>query len=126
MLFRAIQVPADRVDLPISRIQCETFLVPDLGDAHPDHRSSPRLSSLLDHCLSCGTVQRRQDPNSETTQDYSARCDVLFPGYIHFASRTHDVSLIRKCKDIVIMFYHLSTAHLDLHSLESNYSLPGM
>jgi hypothetical protein len=88
-------------------------------------RSSHRPSSLLTNRLSCGTVQREQGPDSETVQDYGARCNVLFPDNIHFASRDHAVYLIRKCKDIVVILCHLSTARLDLYSLESNYFLPG-
>ena len=92
---------------------------------HPPWSSS-RLSSLLSHRLSCGTIQHIQGPDSHPTQDYSTRCDVLFPGYIQFTIRVRDVSLIRKCKYIVTMLYHLCTARLYLYSLQSDYSLPGM
>ena len=65
------------------------------------HRSSRRLpsglfrrlSSLLGHRLSRGTVQRNEDTNTQSVEDYSARCDVLFPGHIHFTFRSEVGSL---------------------------------
>jgi hypothetical protein len=88
-------------------------------------RSSHRHPSFLNHHLSRGAVQHKQGTDSETLQDYSARCDVLFPGYIHFTPSVRDVSGVRKCKDIVIILRHLSAAHLDLYSLVSNNYLAG-
>jgi len=68
--------------------------------------SSPRLSSLLRRRLSCGPVQRTGGPDTQSTQDYSTRRDVLLPGHIHFTIRVRDVCSVRKCRDIVIILYH--------------------
>jgi hypothetical protein len=48
---------------------------------------------------------------------------VLFLGHIYFTSRAHDVSGIRKCKDIITIIYLLSMVHLELHRIEWSYSL---
>ena len=86
--------------------------------------SSRRPSSLFTHRLSRGAVKRKQGPDSETVQDYSTRCDVLFPVYIHFTSRGRAVSVVRKCKHIFTILYPLSTVGLDLCSPTSRTSLP--
>jgi len=67
-----------------------------LGNRIYCHVSRIRPFGLLSHRLSRGTVQRKQGPDSETAQGNSTGCDVVFPGYIHFASRARDVSVIRK------------------------------
>ena len=112
MHFRGIQVLGNRIYHHDSSIRYEN----SYPSSRRRHRSwsSYRPSSLLGHHLSCGTVQHERDPNSETIQDYSTRCDILFPGYIQFTSRACDVSMVCKCKNIVTMFYHFSTARLDL------------
>ena len=38
-------------------------------------------------------------------QDYNARRDALFPGYIHFASRARADPSIWEGQDIIILFY---------------------
>jgi len=71
-------------------------------------RSSPRLSSVLGHRLSRGTVQRNQGPDTQSIEDCNTRCDVLFPGHIHLTSPGSDVSLVRKRKHIVAIYHPLS------------------
>jgi len=87
--------------------------------------SFPRFSGLLNHRLSCDAVQCKQGPDTQSAQDYSLRHDVLFPGHIHCAVRVRDVCNVRKCRDIVITLFILSTTRSDLYSPDSNYSLAG-
>ena len=123
MHFRATWARGNRIYRLVYHIRYGTLSCPS-PTGHPLWLSY-RLSSLLGHHLCCGTVQRIQGPDTWSVQDYSTRCDVLFPGCIHFASHGHVFSLIRKCKDIFIILYFISAARLDLYSLLSNCSLPG-
>ena len=91
------------------------------GGVHSDY---PRLSSLLSHRLSRGTVQRNEDTNTQSVEDYSARCNVLFPGHIHFAFCVRDIPLVRKRKHVVIIHHPFSTACSDFYRIQSGYSLP--
>jgi len=88
------------------------------------HSNYSRLSSLLTHRLSRGTVQRDQDTDTQSVEDYSARCNVLFPGHIHFTFRVRDVPLFRKRKHVVIIYHPFSAACSDFHRNQSGYSLP--
>ena len=99
MQLRCTTAPGYSISHHVSRIRYGTYLVLHLGDTH-----SGRLvdSSLLGYRLSCGAIQHIQDPDSQSAQDHSTRCDVLFSGYLHFTSRARDVDGIRKCKDTVI------------------------
>jgi len=96
------------------------------------HRSSRRhslglfhrLSSLLGHRLCRGTVQRNQDTDTQSVEDYSAGCNMLFPGHIHFTFRVRDVPLVRKRKHIVIIYHPFSTACSHFYRIQSSCSLP--
>ena len=107
----------------ISLIRYETYRLPSRGRS--PLRPSPRSSDLLTHRLSCDTVQRTQGPVTRFAQDYSTRRDALFPGHIHFTIRARDVFIVRKCRDIVVIFGLLSTARLDFYRPASNYFLAG-
>ena len=91
------------------------------GGIHSDY---PRLSNLLSHRLSRGTVQRNEDTNTRSVEDYSARCNVLFPGHIHFAFCVRDIPLVRKRKHVVIIHHPFSTACSDLYRIQSGCSMP--
>ena len=84
----------------------------------------PRLSNLLSHRLSRGTVQRNEDTNTRSVEDYSARCDMLFPGHIRFAFRVRDIPLFRKRKHAVMTYHLFSTACSDFYMNQSGCSLP--
>ena len=90
------------------------------GGIHSDY---PRLSNLLSHRLSRGTVQRNEDTNTRSVEDYSARCNVLFPGHIRFAFRVRDIPLFRKCKHIIIIHHPFSAACSDFHRIQLGFFL---
>ena len=110
----------------ISSIWYENSLVlhrSSITQETPTLGSPRRRSSLLNHRLSRGAVQRSQGPDTQSVEDYSAGCNVLFPVHIHFTFRAHDVSLFRKRKHIVII-YHLYITRSYLYRIRSSYSLP--
>ena len=97
MHFCGTVVCGDRIYDHVSRIWCGTSLILRQSLRHP--LGSPgRRSSLLGHRFSRGAVQCNQGPDTQNTQDYSARCDVLLSGYIHFTPCCRDVLLARKRK----------------------------
>ena len=96
-------------------------LIDHPGGIHSDY---PRLSSVFSHRLSRGTVQRNEDTDTQSVEDYSTRCDVLFPGHIHFTFRVRDVPLFRKRKHVVIIHHPFSTACSDLYRIQSGCSMP--
>ena len=112
-----------RSDLP----QCLSYTVRN-SSCPSSGRYSPwpfhRPSSLLGHRLSCHTVQRKQDPDFPPAWDHSARCDALFPDYIHFAFVIRADSIACKGKNISIALHIHSTARWDPPSLHSSWSLP--
>ena len=107
MHFRATQALGNRIYRHIHRIRYGIPFVLHLEGDSRDSDASHRSSNVLSHRFSCGTVQRKQGPDSQAAQDHNTRRDELFPGYIHFASRAHIVSIARECKDLVIMLYLL-------------------
>jgi len=62
-----------------------------------------RSSGFLDNCFRCGTDQHVQVTDVQSVQDFSEGRNVLFPHHIHFAFCARDGSIVRKCKDIVIL-----------------------